>query len=77
MALDPFPVRRRQPPSAERSDRIVCAHNLESGALVPVLEKFSPASESFYLYYPARTMMSGKLRAFLELMRATNWAVPR
>jgi DNA-binding transcriptional LysR family regulator len=52
------------------------AEDLESGALVPVLEKFSPASESFYLYYPARTMMSGKLRAFVEFVRAQNWGAP-
>lgn len=43
-----------------------------SGALVPVLEKFSPPSEAFHLYYPARTMMPGKLRAFLDFMREVN-----
>jgi len=37
-----------------------------------VLEKFSPPSEAFHLYYPARTMMPGKLRAFLDFMRETN-----
>ena len=45
---------------------------IASGALVPVLEKFSPPSEAFHLYYPARTMMPGKLRAFLDFMRETN-----
>jgi len=49
---------------------------IKSGALVPVLEKYSPASECFHLYYAARTMMPGKLRAFLEFMRAANWAAP-
>jgi len=52
-------------------------HDIKSGALVPVLETFSPATESFYLYYPARTMMSGKLRVFLEFMRAANWDAPK
>jgi DNA-binding transcriptional LysR family regulator len=50
--------------------------DISTGALVPVLERFSPPPESFYLYYPARTMMSGKLRAFLEFMRAANWNHP-
>jgi DNA-binding transcriptional LysR family regulator len=52
------------------------ADEIRSGALVPVLERFSPPSESFYLYYPARTLMSGKLRAFLEFIRAANWSSP-
>jgi DNA-binding transcriptional LysR family regulator len=53
------------------------AAELKSGALVPVLEKFSPPGEAFHVYYPARTMMPGKLRAFLEFMRAANWSEPR
>ena len=48
------------------------AAEIGSGALVPVLEKFSPPSEAFHLYYPARTMMPGKLRAFLDFMREVN-----
>jgi DNA-binding transcriptional LysR family regulator len=48
------------------------ARQIRSGTLVPVLEKFSPPSEAFHLYYPARTMMAGKLRAFLEFMREVN-----
>jgi DNA-binding transcriptional LysR family regulator len=48
------------------------AVELGTGALVPVLEKFSPPSEAFHLYYPARTMMPGKLRAFLDFMREVN-----
>jgi DNA-binding transcriptional LysR family regulator len=50
------------------------AQQISSGALVPVLEKFSPPSEAFHLYYPARTMMPGKLRAFLDFMRELNLA---
>ena len=48
------------------------ACEISSGALVPVLEKFSPPSEAFHLYYPARTGMPGKLRAFLDFMREVN-----
>ena len=40
--------------------------------LTPVLEKFSPPSEVFHLYYPACTMMPGKLRAFLDFIREVN-----
>ena len=50
------------------------APQIGSGALVPLLEKFSPPSEAFHLYYPARTMMLGKLRAFLDFMREVNGA---
>jgi len=48
------------------------AREIRSGVLVPVLEKFSPPSEAFHLYYPARTGMPGKLRAFLDFMREAN-----
>jgi DNA-binding transcriptional LysR family regulator len=48
------------------------AAEIRSGALVPELEKFSPPSEAFHLYYPARTMMPEKLRAFLDFMREVN-----
>ena len=48
------------------------AQEIRSGALVPVLERFSPPSEAFHLYYPARKMMPGKLRAFVDFMREAN-----
>jgi len=48
------------------------AKEIESGALVPVLEKFSPPTEAFHLYYPARVMMPGKLRAFVDFVREVN-----
>lgn len=43
--------------------------DLEAGTLIPVLEPFCPATESFSLYYPTRTMMSGKLHAFINFLR--------
>lgn len=49
-------------------------HELKSGALIPLLEKYSPPSEAFHLYYPARVMMPGKLRAFLDFIRDVNRA---
>lgn len=48
------------------------AADIRDGSLVPVLEKFSPRTEAFHLYYPARTMMPGKLRAFIDFIRAAN-----
>jgi DNA-binding transcriptional LysR family regulator len=48
------------------------AASLATGALVRVLGDFSPAAESFYLYYPARTLMPGTLRAFVDFMRSRN-----
>jgi len=48
------------------------SREIRSGALIPVLEEFSPPSEAFHLYYPARTGMPGKLRAFLDFMREVN-----
>jgi DNA-binding transcriptional LysR family regulator len=48
------------------------ASEIQSGALVAVLEKFSPPSEAFHVYYPARTGMPGKLRAFLDFIREVN-----
>ena len=51
------------------------ARDLATGALLPVLEKFSRPSEAFHLYYPARVMIPGKLRAFLDFIRECNQAV--
>jgi len=48
------------------------AQEIASGTLVPVLEKFSPPSEAFHLYYPARSMLPGKVRAFLDFIRDAN-----
>ncbi len=42
---------------------------LRSGSLVTVLGEHSPPTESFYVYYPHRAHMPGKLRAFLDFMR--------
>ena len=48
--------------------------DLQSGAVVPVLEKYSPPSEAFNLHYPARVMMPAKLRAFVDFIREKNRA---
>jgi DNA-binding transcriptional LysR family regulator len=43
--------------------------HIRSGQLVPVLEKPCAGAESFYLYYPHRAQMPGKLRAFVDFMQ--------
>jgi DNA-binding transcriptional LysR family regulator len=39
---------------------------------VTVLDKHCAPAEAFYLYYPHRAQMPGKLRAFIEFMQAKN-----
>lgn len=42
------------------------------GQLVPLLEDQCVAMEGFYLYYPNRSHMPGKLRAFIAFMQEAN-----
>jgi DNA-binding transcriptional LysR family regulator len=56
--------------------RHFAARELASGALVTVLDKFCPSSEAFHIYFPHRAQMPGKLRAFIDFVRAANWQVP-
>lgn len=41
--------------------------DVADGALEPLLEKFSPAQESFFIYYPRTSRNQPKLRAFVDL----------
>lgn len=43
--------------------------HLDDGSLVPLLERYRPAGVAFYLYYPNRAQMPGKLRAFIDFMQ--------
>jgi DNA-binding transcriptional LysR family regulator len=45
---------------------------IASGAVVPILDRFLPPDEQFYLYYTNRAPRRDKLRAFIEFMRATT-----
>jgi DNA-binding transcriptional LysR family regulator len=45
---------------------------LQAGRVVPVLEKFTRPGEAFYLYYPNRGQMPGKLRALIQFMQAVD-----
>lgn len=49
------------------SASINVAADVEQGALEPLLEKFAPAQESFFIYYPRASRNQPKLRAFLDL----------
>jgi hypothetical protein len=44
--------------------------------LTTVLEKYCAPSEAFHVYYPSRAQMPGKLRAFIDFIRAANWEPP-
>jgi DNA-binding transcriptional LysR family regulator len=46
--------------------------DIDRGALRVLLEKYTPPTEAFYLYYPHRAHMPGKLRAFIDFLQAAN-----
>ncbi len=46
--------------------------HIRSGELVTVLDRHCAPAEAFYLYYPHRAQMPGKLRVFIEFMQARN-----
>ena len=45
---------------------LVAQSELESGQLVPVLQKFLPSKQGLYLYYSASAAAQPKLRAFID-----------
>ncbi len=47
---------------------------LASGQLRQILKQHSAMDDAFHLYYPHRKHMPGKLRAFVDFMRAANKA---
>lgn len=46
------------------------------GELSVLLDRYTRPEEAFHLYYPSRALMPAKLRAFVDFIRAANWAVP-
>jgi DNA-binding transcriptional LysR family regulator len=42
-----------------------------------VLEKNSPQRGMFHIYYPSNRQMPGKLRVFIDHIRAANWQIPK
>jgi len=50
------------------------ADALASGALVTVLQDWTPPFSGFYLYYPSRALMPPKLRVFVDFLKARGTA---
>jgi DNA-binding transcriptional LysR family regulator len=46
--------------------------SLRRGELLPLLERHCAPADTFYLYYPHRARMPGKLRAFIDFMQEKN-----
>lgn len=44
--------------------------HLQAGRLQRVLQAYSPTFPGFYLYYPSRHDQPGKLKAFIDYVRA-------
>ncbi|HEY6561682.1 MAG TPA: LysR substrate-binding domain-containing protein [Polyangiaceae bacterium] len=51
---------------------LFAARELRAGELQPVLESFLPSSPGLFLYFPARTQMQPKLRAFIDAATLTS-----
>lgn len=45
---------------------------VDSGKLEIVLSKFAPSSDGYYLYYPQRSQVHPKLRAFIDHVKETR-----
>ncbi|MEO7493725.1 MAG: LysR family transcriptional regulator [Massilia sp.] len=43
-----------------------------AGSLLRILEEYSATDDAFHIYYPHRSHMPGKLRAFVDFMRDAN-----
>ena len=56
--------------------RQFAAADLGERRLTVVLDRHTHPGEAFHLYYPSRAQMPGKLRAFIDFVRAANSAVP-
>ncbi len=52
------------------------ATDVREGRLVALLERHCPLSEALYIYYPSGAQMPGKLRVFIDFIRAANSDVP-
>ena len=51
-------------------DRI--RHDLKSGRLRVVLERYAPEVPGLHLYYPSRSQVSPALKAFVEVARGST-----
>ena len=51
--------------------------NIKSGTLKVVLERNSPQRGMFHIYYPSDRQLPGKLRVFIDHLRAANSQMPK
>jgi DNA-binding transcriptional LysR family regulator len=51
---------------------LFAAREIAAGQLEPVLEEFLPTTPGLFLYFPARTQTQPKLRAFIDMLTASN-----
>lgn len=51
---------------------LFAAREIAAGQLEPVLEEFLPNTPGLFLYFPARTQTQPKLRAFIDMLTASN-----
>lgn len=56
--------------------RQFAAADIQAGRLTVVLERYCRPHEAFHVYYPSRAQMPGKLRVFIDFVRAANGEVP-
>lgn len=56
--------------------RQFASEDIRNGRLSVVLERYSKPADAFHIYYPSRVQLPGKLRVFIDFVRAANWEVP-
>ena len=54
----------------------VAQETIQSGKLEIVLNQFAPTSDGYYLYYPRRSQVQPKLRAFIEHLKKESASSP-
>jgi DNA-binding transcriptional LysR family regulator len=54
----------------------VAQEKIASGKLEIVLNQFAPTSDGYYLYYPRRSQVQPKLRAFIEHLKKESGPSP-
>jgi len=54
---------------------VILSDKLKSGKLETVLDSYAASSTGFYLYYPQRSQVLPKLRAFIDYLREENEAI--
>jgi DNA-binding transcriptional LysR family regulator len=54
----------------------VAKEKIASGKLEIVLDQYAPTSDGYYLYYPRRSQVQPKLRAFIEHLQMQSAQSP-